>query len=152
MEVPRLVPGDRADAGFSRRFPLRILIAEDNYTNRRLLVLLLGSLGYDAQASENGLECLQAASDGTFDVILTDLDMPEMSGIDLTIALRKAGVQVPIIAITASFPELSREQCFEAGMNGYMNKPVNLAELKAVLKEVALRKWVDERNLALLHV
>lgn len=150
IEVPRLGPGDRADVDFARRYPLNILIAEDNYVNRRLLVILLENLGYEVRATEDGSECFDAALEGAFDVLLTDIEMPVMNGLDLTTALRAQGVRVPIIAITASAPELTREECFTAGMSGYMNKPVNLAELKAVLKEIALRKWIEERNLATL--
>lgn len=151
VELPHLIPGDRADNNFAHRYPLQVLIAEDNYTNRRLLVLLLTTLGYDVQATENGADCLRVARAGSFDVLLTDVNMPEMSGIDVAAALRRAGSQIPIIGITASLPELTRDQCFAAGMNGYLNKPVNLAEIKAVLKEIALRKWIEERNLATLQ-
>jgi two-component system sensor histidine kinase/response regulator len=147
-EVPHLPEGESSDVGFASRFPLQILIAEDNYINRRLLVLMLRGLGYEARTAENGRECLYAALGGSYDVVLTDLDMPEMSGIECAEGLRHAGLQMPIIAITAGAPELTREPCALAGMNGYLTKPVDFAELKRILKETSLRKWVAERNLA----
>jgi two-component system capsular synthesis sensor histidine kinase RcsC len=148
-EAPHLSEGETSDIEFSTRFPLRILIAEDNYTNRRLLILMLRGLGYEPLAVENGRECLYAALAGSFDLVLTDLQMPEMSGIECAQGLRNAGLQMPIVAITAGEQELSREACAQVGMNGYLPKPVNFAELKRILKETALRKWVTERNLAL---
>ncbi len=139
-------------AGFALHFPLRILIAEDNYINRRLLVLMLRGLGYEPIAVENGRECLQASLGGAFDLILTDLDMPEMSGTECAESLRRADVHVPIIAVTASDPDIAQEMCALAGINGYLSKPVDFAELRRILKETSLRKWVTERNLALANL
>ena len=141
--------GELADVRFSVRFPLKVLIAEDNHTTRRLLVLMLRGLGYEPHAVGNGRDCLYAALAGSFDLILTDLDMPEMSGVDCAQGLRHAGLQMPIIAVTASDLDLSREACARTGMNGFLVKPIDFAELKRILKETALRKWVMERNLAL---
>jgi CheY-like chemotaxis protein len=141
-----------SDSRFAIDHPLRILIAEDNYINRRLLLLVLRGLGYDPVATENGRECLEAviAAPDAYDVLLTDVDMPEMDGIECTAYIRQASIDLPVIAITASGPEFSRERCFEAGMNGFMVKPVMPAELKRTLREVCLRKWVDESNLVVV--
>lgn len=147
-EAPRAGPGEKADGGFAARYPLRILIAEDNYINRRLLLLLLRNLGYEAASTENGRQCLEAVLSGSYDIVLSDIDMPEMNGIDCTAQIRQAGFDIPIIAVTASFPELTRQQCLDAGMNGYMTKPVNVTELKRVLRETALRQWMDAANRA----
>lgn len=147
-EIPQVRPGEQADKGFAVRYPLRILIAEDNYINRRILLLLLRNLGYEATATENGRECLQAVLCGSYDIVFSDIDMPEMSGLDCTIRLREAGFDTPIIAVTASFPEVTREQCLDAGMNGYMTKPIHVTELQRFLREAALRKWMNRANRA----
>jgi CheY-like chemotaxis protein len=151
-EAPRVAPGEKADGGFAARYPLRILIAEDNYINRRLLLLLLRNLGYEAVATENGRECLEAVLTESYDIVLSDIDMPEMNGIECTAQIRRAGLDLPIIAVTASFPELTREQCLDSGMNGYMTKPVNVTEIKRVLREAALRKWMESANRVALGV
>jgi len=151
-EAPRAAPGEKADGGFAAQYPLRILIAEDNYINRRLLLLLLQNLGYEATATENGRECLEAVLAGSYDIVLSDINMPEMNGIECTIQIRRAGLDLPIIAVTASFPEMTREQCLDSGMNGYMTKPVNVTEIKRVLRETALRKWMESANRVALGV
>jgi CheY-like chemotaxis protein len=145
-EAPRVGPGEKADGGFAARYPLRVLIAEDNYINRRLLLLFLRNLGYEAAATENGRQCLEAVLTDAYDIVLSDIDMPEMNGIDCTTQVRHAGFDLPIIAVTASFPELTRQQCLDAGMNGYMTKPVCVTELKRVLREAALRQWMKAAN------
>jgi two-component system sensor histidine kinase/response regulator len=151
-EIPHLVAGEKGDAKFAEAHPLRILIAEDNYTNRRLLIFLLKSLGYKADATENGQECLVAALEKSYDILLSDIDMPEMNGLECATQIRSAGLEFPIIALTASFPEVTPEECFQAGMNGYMRKPVNVTELKRILRETALRKWIDQSNRAVAAV
>jgi len=125
---------------FADQHPLRILVAEDNYINRRVLVLLLQRLGYQAKCVENGLECLNEALKESYDLILTDVDMPEMNGIECTIQLRHAGVVIPIIAVTASFLQDIREFCLSAGMDGYLSKPVPANELKEALREAFNKK------------
>lgn len=125
---------------FADHYPLRILIAEDNYINRRVLVLLLQRLGYQAVCVENGLECLNEALKESYDLILTDVDMPEMDGIECTIQLRHAGLIIPIIAVTASFLENARDHCLRMGMDGYLAKPVLPEELKSALRETFHKK------------
>jgi CheY-like chemotaxis protein len=143
---------DQSDSRFANQHPLRILVADDNYINRRLLLLMLANLGYEADACENGRECFRAVmEDDSYDLVLSDIDMPEMSGIECARALRQIGYGLSIIAVTASSPDLTKEECFEAGMNGFMRKPISMAELKRALREVSLRKWVNEVNLAAAH-
>lgn len=147
-EIPCAGPDETGDKGFATRYPLQILIAEDNYINRRLLLLLLRNLGYEATATENGRECLEAVLNGSYDIVLSDINMPEMNGLECTAHLRDAGFDIPIIAVTASLPEVSRQQCLEAGMNDYMTKPVNVTELQRILREAALRNWMGKANRA----
>jgi len=122
---------------FAREYPLRILISDDNYINRRVLSLLLQRLGYQPVTTENGEECLNAALNETYDLLLIDVDMPVMSGIECTQLIRHAGLDLPIVAVTATMPEVSRDKSFAAGMTGYMNKPVRLKELKKTLIEAS---------------
>src|SRR5271156_1898877 len=91
-----------ADKDFAQRHPLRILIADDNYINRRVLSLLLQRLGYQVETTESGHECLDAALHRPFDLLLTDINMPDMSGIECTQQIRQAGRDFPIVAVTAT--------------------------------------------------
>lgn len=135
-EAPHLAAGERSDVNFAQGHPLRVLVAEDNYINRQLLLAMLRGLGYEAYACENGRESYAVALLGNFDVLLEDLDMVEMSGVECTQRLREAGEKLTIIAMTSSLPELSRNQCLDAGMEGYLMKPVSLGDLKRVLSGV----------------
>jgi CheY-like chemotaxis protein len=138
---------EESDLRFAQQHPLRILVAEDDYISRRLLLLMLKNLGYGADERQNGRECLQAVMEDSYDLLLSDIDMPEMSGIECAKAIRDAGLGLAIIAVTASSPDITKEECFEAGMSGFMRKPVSMSELKRALREVSLRKWVNQVNL-----
>jgi CheY-like chemotaxis protein len=120
---------------FAKQYPLRILIADDNYINRRVLSLLLQRLGYEAVTTENGRDCLNAALQAPYDLLLVDVNMPEMNGIECAQQLRLSGHTFPIVAVTATDPEATRRPCFDAGMNDFICKPVQLPELKRVLRE-----------------
>jgi CheY-like chemotaxis protein len=125
---------------FAVEHPLQILIADDNYINRRVLSLMLKQFGYEAVTTENGKECLNAAFERPYDLLLIDIDMPVMSGIECTHRIREAGLDFPIVAVTATTPEVSRSPSFAAGMTGYMTKPVRLEELKRTLLEASSAK------------
>ena len=147
-----LLPGEKADAHFAGRYPLRILIADDVYVNRRLLILMLKSLGYEADARENGRECLEAVlNEQPYDLLLSDIDMPEMNGIECARAIRQAGFDLPIVAVTALPPETARIDCADAGMCDFLAKPVGLTALMRTLREVSLRKWLHQANSAVLE-
>jgi len=123
--------------GQARR-PLRILVAEDNPVNQELVLELLKQRGHTAVVAENGRRALAAARDGSFDAILMDVQMPTMSGIEATRAIREAekatGAHVPIVAMTAHAMEGDRERCLEAGMDAYVSKPIQVAELFRVVE------------------
>jgi len=144
-----ITPAEKSDVSFAEQHPLRILVADDNYINRRLLLLMLANLGYQADSCENGRECLEAVlhDPERYDLLLSDIDMPEMNGIDCARSIRQAGITLAIIAVTASSPDITKEECFEVGMSGFMRKPISVYELKRALREVSLRKWVNEVNL-----
>ena len=120
------------DAGMGKRLPLRILLAEDNVTNQMLALRLLEQLGYRADVAGNGLEVLEALNRQAYDVILMDMQMPEMDGLEATRRIRRdwSGDEGPrIIAMTANAMEGDREKCLSAGMDDYVSKPVRVSEL-----------------------
>jgi CheY-like chemotaxis protein len=129
---------EAANPEFARQYPLRILIADDNYINRRVLSLLLQRLGYQADSAENGQDCLAKALSTTYDLVLIDINMPDISGIECTQQLRLAGRRFPIVAVTATDPDTNRKPCMAAGMNDFISKPVQLSELKRALRDASL--------------
>jgi CheY-like chemotaxis protein len=125
------------DAEMGKIHPLRILLAEDNAVNQKLALRILERLGYRADIASNGLEAIESIERQTYDVILMDVQMPEMDGLDATRSIRKlAEVTQPyIIAMTANAMEGDRELCMAAGMNDYVSKPIRVNELvDALLK------------------
>jgi CheY-like chemotaxis protein len=124
--------------------PMRILIAEDNVINQQVIQYILQKLGYAPTIVQNGLEAANAAATGDFDIILMDLQMPEMDGLEATRLIRKHndGNQPVIIALTANAMEGDEQECLEAGMNDYLGKPVKLEE---VIDK--LQRWAPRRNL-----
>ncbi|MCI0650664.1 MAG: response regulator [Planctomycetes bacterium] len=122
--------------------PLRVLLAEDNLVNQRFAVRLLEKHGHAVSVSGNGIRALEALKGGGFDVALIDLMMPEMSGDQATKLLRaheaEAGGHIAVIALTANAMSGDRELCMEAGMDGYLAKPVRPADLFRELNRVLL--------------
>ncbi|HSL31384.1 MAG TPA: GAF domain-containing protein [Anaerolineales bacterium] len=125
------------DAQMGKHHPLRILLAEDNAVNQKLALRILEQMGYRADIASNGIEAVESIERQTYDVILMDVQMPEMDGLDATRSIRGlANVPQPhIIAMTANALEGDREACLAAGMNDYISKPVRVHELvEALLK------------------
>jgi CheY-like chemotaxis protein len=120
---------------------LRILVAEDNPVNRTLVTAILTKRGHTVVAAINGLEAVAAAARDAFDVILMDVQMPEMDGLDATAAIRKSeegtALHVIIIALTAHAMKGDREICIAAGMDEYLTKPINAKELFALLESLS---------------
>ena len=118
--------------------PMRILVAEDNPSNQRVLVEMLKRLGYRPDAVADGREVVQALERQDYDLVLMDIKMPEMDGITATQVIRKLRPEngPKIVAITAFALEGDREKCLEAGMDDYISKPVKMEELAEVLKEM----------------
>jgi CheY-like chemotaxis protein len=116
---------------------LRILLAEDNQVNQIVTQRMLNKLGYRADVAANGIEVLQAMERRHYDVVLMDVQMPEMDGLKATQAIRERWPveDLPvIIAMTASALKGDREMCLAAGMDGYISKPVKMEMLRAALE------------------
>ena len=122
------------------RRSLRILLAEDNAVNRQLVTALLGKRGHTTVAVVNGREAVAAVAKGGFDLVLMDVQMPEMDGLEATAAIRSAeegtGTHVPIVALTAHAMKGDREACLAAGTDEYLSKPVNATELFALIESL----------------
>ena len=117
---------------------LKVLVAEDNPVSRMLAVRLVENAGYNATAVADGAEALEAIKSGEFDLVLMDVQMPVMDGIEATRRIREHEVNgfdkdIPIIALTAHAMKGDREKCLDAGMNDYLAKPVDSDELKKIL-------------------
>ncbi len=116
---------------------LTILLAEDNRTNQLMAVRLLEKRGHTVVIAETGKAALIASENQLFDVILMDMQMPEMDGLEATVQIRKrekvTGKHVPIYAMTANAMTSDKEKCLLAGMDGYLSKPIKNEELFAIL-------------------
>jgi CheY-like chemotaxis protein len=123
-----------------KRRRLRILLAEDNAINQRLATVILQRAGYAVRAANNGLEAIKALTEEHFDLVLMDIQMPEMDGFQTTRAIRERHEwqSLPIIAMTAHAMKGDRERCLRAGMNDYLSKPIRRDELFAKLED-----WAD---------
>lgn len=118
----------------------RILIAEDNPTNRALILAQIRKLGYEAAAAANGIEAVEAVERGNFSLVLMDCHMPLMDGYEATRRIRQSiHPHIPIVALTASALSPARERCLSEGMDDYLAKPVELPHLAAVLA-----KWISK--------
>ena len=132
----------RLKVGFSHKYPLQILIAEDNIINQQLMLHILGNLGYEPDSVENGELAVAAARGKAYDIILMDVQMPEMDGFEATRIIREDEKRQPvIIALTANAMQGDREECLRAGMDDYISKPVRLEELMLLLE-----KWSAKRR------
>jgi CheY-like chemotaxis protein len=120
-----------------------ILVADDSPINQEVALGILELKGYRAQAVSNGCEAVEAFQRESFDVILMDLEMPEMDGLAATAAIRRierksGGGRIPIIALTAHAVKDVRQQCLDADMDGYVPKPIRPDQLFEVLEKLAV--------------
>jgi len=123
---------------------LRVLVAEDNAVNQRLASRLLEKRGHRVTVMVNGRNALEALANQTFDLVLMDLQMPEMDGFEATAAIRERekdnGGHIPIIALTAHAMKGDMERCLAAGMDGYLSKPIRPQELDDLLEKYLARR------------
>ena len=121
---------------FAVSHPLNILVAEDNLINQKMILRVLEKLGFQPLLATNGSEVIAMLDKQFYDVILMDVQMPEMDGLEATRYIRQHSSKQPyIIAMTASAMLEDREICLNAGMDDYIAKPVKLDELVAMLEE-----------------
>ncbi|MGE5251247.1 MAG: GAF domain-containing protein [Bacteroidota bacterium] len=126
------------DPGTGKAHPLRILLAEDNAVNQKLALRILEQMGYRADVASNGLEAVESVERQTYDLVLMDVQMPEMDGLDATRAIRGLKAlpgQPRIVAMTANAMQGDREMCIAAGMDSYISKPIRLNELIEALSQ-----------------
>ncbi|MFZ5610030.1 MAG: response regulator [Pseudomonadota bacterium] len=124
----------------------RVLIVEDNKLNQMLLRDFLGREGFDLAMADDGVAALEALARSDFDLVLMDLRMPRMSGIEATRALRQSGARnaaVPIIALTANAMPSDRQDCFDAGMDDHVAKPIDMDQLIRTMKRHLARPGAD---------
>jgi len=139
----------KADAQMADRCPLQILLAEDNVFNQKLALHLLGQMGYRADLAANGLEALQSLERQHYDVILMDVQMPEMDGLEASrrICVRWPREQRPhIVAMTANAMQGDRVMCLAAGMDDYISKPIHIPDLVAALERAAALKHPEGKE------
>jgi ligand-binding sensor domain-containing protein/signal transduction histidine kinase/CheY-like chemotaxis protein/HPt (histidine-containing phosphotransfer) domain-containing protein len=132
---------DAPDPQLGGRLPLRILVAEDNSVNQRVALLLLERLGYSADVAGNGYEVLAALHRQPYDVVLMDVQMPDMDGLEATRRIQSEWPEAQrprVVAMTASALVADRNACLSAGMDGFLSKPVLIRELQAALRSVAM--------------
>ena len=124
------------------QFGLHILVAEDNKVNQLVARKLLEQLGCTCVIASDGKECIELLEQEDFHMILMDCVMPNMDGLEATQAIRASGNTLPIIAFTANAMDSDRLACHEAGMNGYMDKPIDMQRMVTLLTN-----WADKLGL-----
>ena len=145
-ESPKAAPAvdgaPRFDPEMAARHPLRILLAEDNVVNQKLALRILQQMGYRADLASNGLEAVESVQRQNYDVVLMDVQMPEMDGLDAAreiCARWGAGERPRIIAMTANALQGDRDMCLAAGMDDYVTKPIRVERLVEALNQVPAR-------------
>ncbi len=144
--APRAAPAppkSQLDPGMAAGHPLRILLAEDNVVNQKLAMRILQQMGYRADLASNGIEAVESVQRQAYDVILMDVQMPEMDGLEAS--RRICAMAVPeqrprIVAMTANAMQGDREMCMDAGMDDYLTKPIRVDRLVEALYQVQARK------------
>lgn len=130
---------------------LKLLVAEDNPVNQKLMLMMLKNLGYTADIAENGKVAVNKALANRYDIIFMDIQMPEMDGLEATRQILKNISDRPvIIAVTANATDRDRDECLEVGMNDFVSKPVKPLEIKeCILKWQGLRGFLNENKIAI---
>ncbi len=144
LKVAKPPDKPQTDPDMAKRYPLRILLAEDNLVNQKLALRLLEQMGYRADLASNGAEAVESVNRQTYDVVFMDVQMPEMDGLEASRRINKAfpdGSRPRIIAMTANAMQGDREMCLDAGMDDYITKPIRVPVLiEALLNSPRTRR------------
>lgn len=111
----------------------KVLVAEDNPSNQKLIAILLQKMGLEVSLADDGLEAVEQCDSQTFDIILMDMQMPNLNGYDATRQLRSQGIQTPIIAVTANAMTGDEQKCMSVGCDGYLSKPIDRNKLDELI-------------------
>ncbi len=141
MHAPEPPAAPRLDAQLAARHPLRILLAEDNAVNQKLALRLLAQMGYRADVAADGVEAVECVQRQPYDLVLMDVQMPEMDGLAATrLIVERMGAGRPrIVAMTANAMQGDREACIAAGMDDYLTKPIRVEALVQALQDTVPR-------------
>jgi two-component system sensor histidine kinase/response regulator len=135
---------------FVKEHPLKILVAEDNLVNQKLTLKILSKLGFEAALAENGKEAIEMVSRQSYDLVLMDVQMPEIDGLEATRIIKQSmEIRPTIIAMTANAMKEDRDECLKAGMDDFLSKPVKLEELVNMLakwSDIAKEKATNEKR------
>ncbi|HOW32469.1 MAG TPA: response regulator [Bacteroidales bacterium] len=119
---------------------MNVLIAEDNHLNQQLMALFMKRFGWRYTIVSDGFGAVDACKAGTFDIVLMDVDMPGMDGIEATGCIRTFDGTTPIVAVTAFTDEVTRGRCYEAGMDRFLSKPIAKDQIVAVISDLVPSK------------
>jgi two-component system sensor histidine kinase/response regulator len=140
---PLAAPMTFARSAATVETPVRVLLAEDNIVNQRVAAGILRRKGHEVTIAGNGRDALTALEHGTFDIVLMDVQMPEMGGFEATALIRRQeaerGRHIPIVAMTAHAMKGDRERCLDAGMDDYLSKPLEASTLLAIIDRLTGR-------------
>jgi CheY-like chemotaxis protein len=127
----------------AKRHPLRILLAEDNVVNQKLALRILQQMGYRADLASNGAEAIESVQRQSYDVVLMDVQMPEMDGLEASRQINarwQSSDRPRIIAMTANAMQGDRDMCLAAGMDDYLTKPIRVERLVEALNQASARR------------
>ena len=132
------------DAHMAEKFPLRILLVEDNHANQKIASLTITKLGYQVDIANNGIEALKEVQQNSYDLVLMDVQMPEMDGLTATKLIRSNATYYPwIVAMTANVLPEDRQACFDVGMNDYLSKPFKAQDIVQIFSTYIQSKEGD---------
>lgn len=125
---------------------MNVLIAEDNHLNQQLMTLFMKRFGWRYTIVSDGFGAVDACRTGAFDIVLMDVDMPGMDGIEATFTIRMFDRITPIVAVTAFTDEITRGRCYEAGMDRFLSKPISKEQIISVVSELVPAEFTENKE------